>query len=1267
MRQFFQSVSVLFVLLLLSACGGGGGGGGAFNQPAAGLVVDPATTVVTLNVQASAAQLNSDSSDEVTLTAFLTDINGVAVENAEVSFLASSGSVVITQGTSDSAGKAIATLNAGGNSALRSITATVKVGTLTVTTVVTVVDLGAGATVDALVVRLGASQLNLDGSDSLTLTVVPVVAGGVAVQGVLVSFTADNGGVVVVPVDNNGDPATTDTNGEIAVTLSIDTLTTLAGTITVTASAGGVNQTIDIAVVDVGAAAAAAVNTLNVQLSAAQLSADGSDEVKLTAFLTDINGIAIEGAVVSFSPDTGSIVIDQPISDSNGNAIATLTPGGNATPRTITVTVDVGTLVPVQITVDVVDVVVPLTIDSILLQTSSAQLNANGSGTVTLTATAVDANNIAIEGVVVSFAADDTTNDNVIFVAVTQGTTDENGIATATLGVAANASTPRTITVTASASGVNKTVDVAVVNVALSVNTMNLQASTIQIQAGSADTIDLTAILTDSNSVAVEGAVVSFSADSGAVVITQGTSDANGQATATLSTGGDSTVRTILVTATGGGITKTINVGVVATVSGPEVDSIILLSNVPQMGTGGADTVDLIAIVKDSNNNLLEGVDVVFVADSGAVQVTQATSDAAGQALAILSTGGDTMNRSIVVTATAGSQNSAIVVDVAGTGIVVNGESALTFSGNTPLTLTLTDSTAAPIVGEILVITSALGNSVTAVTLVTDAAGQVLATYNADVASGNDSLTITSMDNSLGVATVSAVYTIAVSSDSFQVLTPASATEVDLGANEIVTVRWLSNGIAQAGQTVNFSATRGTLLASTAVTDASGDASINISSTNAGPSLITAYVDNGGPTTSVDIEFIAIAPVRLDLQTDISTVAPNNGNQSGTQQAIITAIVRDINDNLVKNQVVRFELVDISQGSLSNATATTNSVGQASTTFTSGAGATALNGVVINAVAQGLPLVTDTVYLTVTEQALFVRLATGNLMEALSNTLYQKDYEALVTSVAGNPVPNVQVTISAIPTFYDKGYRVWDAAAELWVPVFTIPGATGAKNLSCLSEDIDRNGLLDAGEDINVDAVLTPGNILSVPVTVTTDANGFANIPLIYAKDYAGWVQIELTATVGGVGSESRDRIEFILPILNTDVNVKTSPPPGNPSLFGTGNTCYTGGSLVANLSQITAAGDTDVTLTLRDELGNPIVGTIMTTFIEYSSGNNSLGIWPDLIALTLPATDVSGQATSVVTIPAGLVAGDSATITYVADGPNGSVYATAVITYITP
>jgi len=568
------------------------------------------------------------------------------------------------------------------------------------------------------------------------------------------------------------------------------------------------------------------------------------------------------------------------------------------------------------------------------------------------------------------------------------------------------------------------------------------------------------------------------------------------------------------------------------------ITSIILLTSSPQVGSSGTTPITITAIVKDSGNLVQQDIPVVFSADSGSLQVTQAVTDAAGMATATLTPGGDYTNRTITITATTGSVSQTTTVNVSGTAISISGENTVTIGDATQLTFSLTDSDGDPISGKTISVSSALGNTLSASSVDTDASGQVQINVTATVA-GTDTITATAQGTT-------AAHTLAISGDQFEITTPSANADINLGAVQAITARWQISGVAQVGQTINFTSTRGTLSANSALTNASGDASVTISSNNAGPATITAYVTSG-PSTSKAVEFVATTAATIELQASPTTIGPNDDNQAVPQQSTITATVRDANNNLVKGKVIRFSITDNSGGTITTATATTSSLGKATTTYISSATTTALDGVTIRAEVQDTPAVNTTVSLTVAKSELFVILGTGNKVVDYSATQYNKEYMVLVTDVAGNAVEGTEVSLAINSVSYFKGTRVWDST--FWTATPTAG--------PCANEDVNENGILDAGEDINGNGKLDPGNVVSAPSDpVTTGADGSYQFDLIYAKESANWVNVKLTASSEVSGTEATHTVLFNLPVISSDVDQQSIAPPGPVSPFGTGVVC---------------------------------------------------------------------------------------------------------------
>ena len=599
--------------------------------------------------------------------------------------------------------------------------------------------------------------------------------------------------------------------------------------------------------------------------------------------------------------------------------------------------------------------------------------------------------------------------------------------------------------------------------------------------------------------------------------------------------------------ATSTGVAESVSITVTATSSGtggPVPSRIDLLVSSPQLDSDGSDTVTLTALVRTVTNNIVSGAVVNFTADSGLIQVVRATTDATGTATALLTTGGDPTNRTINATATTGTLTPATnMVQVTGTTLTLSGATASVLGSTTPLSILLRDSGGNGIPNRLVTLSSALANTLTPSTVSTNFTGG--GTVNVTVlVAGTDTIQASAL-GAMGTATLS------ISAANFSFTMPQAGTNVPLNTLQTVVVHWEEAGVpVPDGRTVNFSATRGMLSAPSALT-VNGNATVTISSNEAGIAVISASAP-GGPSSQVTIEFFATTPNAMVLQAFPTTLGINPGG-STAQQSVIAAIVQDVNGNLVKGQTVSFTLADITGGSIFPPSAVTDSFGRASTVYTASAVPSAQNGVIITAVVGAVPPVQ--VRLTVAQQALFVILGTGNLILTPSNTQFAQPYSVLVTDVNGNPVTNATVELTILPTRYSKGIYTQDC-----------PPGGGWRQLvatTCDNEDLNRNGILDLtpiDEDVNGNDKLDPGNVATVSVPggrVTTDANGFAFFNVVYAREFATWVEVALQARATVAGSEGLSQAKFFLLGLASDYAADcTVPPPGVVSPYGFAGVC---------------------------------------------------------------------------------------------------------------
>jgi hypothetical protein len=707
----------------------------------------------------------------------------------------------------------------------------------------------------------------------------------------------------------------------------------------------------------------------------------------------------------------------------------------------------------------------------------------------------------------------------------------------------------------AACGGGNTITGKAVSSTSTSVSSIAVSSSTAQIAADGSTSATISAVAKATGNATVEGAVVTFTSSAGTISVTQGTTDVNGLATATLTAKGVAAGTSITVTAKSSGISGTTTVSVINI-----QQNITLITSLPQLPSDGSKSTTITALLTDANNNALPGILVTFNVSSGVLTVNTGTgetvpgtTDANGKATATLAVGADESNRSIKVTASAGTATSPIlIVPVVGTTLTVTGPPTLVLGSSGTYTASVTNSSNVGIATIPVTLTSALGNTLSAATVTTNATGTATFTVTA-AKSGNDTITGTA----LGTTATQAV---SISSQVFAFTTPAASsatTPVNLGMNQTLAVTWTVNGAAQVGKTINFSATRGTLSAGSAVTDGTGTASVTISSLAAGTSTVTASAT--GVSAQQNLDFIATSPANIAVQASPATI-PTSG------QSTITATVRDASNNLVENQTVDFAITqDATGGTLSVATAQTDSQGRAQTVYTASTTPSATNGVIIQASVPSSSVVPQSADLTVGGLAVHLSLGTGNhLSENPSQTQFIVPYVVDALDAAGNAVPNAVITLEIHATYYYKGRYVAGTSAWVWTP------STPA---GCENEDIDltgiynryKDGFQDAGYATNPDydsegnqnGKLDPGGTATVsPGTVTTGSDGSATFNVEYPEDQANWITVQLTATTSVSGTETSARTTFQLPILASYLTTLTSSPPGQPSPYGVAGVC---------------------------------------------------------------------------------------------------------------
>lgn len=544
--------------------------------------------------------------------------------------------------------------------------------------------------------------------------------------------------------------------------------------------------------------------------------------------------------------------------------------------------------------------------------------------------------------------------------------------------------------------------------------------------------------------------------------------------------------------------------------------------------TDGSSPVTIYMMAKDSNNIALSGVVFTPSVGNGATLLPGTISTDG-----ILTTWSlvpdEPRNQTVQVSVTAGTITESLSVDIIGTEIQIDGAESISMDQPTTYTIKLKDAAGNGLAFQTVSINSSLLTS----SLVTNSEGEAQFDVQPSVG-GNYTIEV----NALGSA---AIKSITVSPNAFNL--SANTAEISVDTTHPIQLNWTADGIPQAGKVIHLSATRGTITSGgvgvgQVSTDATGLASFDIASGTAGATVITATDNTTFLSTSLALEYIATAPHSLNIQADPSIIA-----SLGT--STIIAQVKDANDNPVKNQVVVFNLNDTVDGTLSSSKAKTDSSGQASVVYNAGNNTSAKDGVVITSHIEGTTAVPeDTTTLTVGGEAVRIVFGFDELLEE-NNPFYEKTFGVIVTDNAGNPVAGKQIDFTVIPTHYLKGYLIYSENDSAWGLPDT-PDATGASVTivnQCNSEDIDKDGSLDTGEDFNGNGRLEPTNSTTIIGNSVTNASGQTTVKISYPQNHALWERIELTAQVMVNGTEYIQKINMMLPVLAADVTQESAPP----------------------------------------------------------------------------------------------------------------------------
>ena len=474
---------------------------------------------------------------------------------------------------------------------------------------------------------------------------------------------------------------------------------------------------------------------VNVKAAPATIAADGSTTSAIVATALDANNAGVAAATVTFGTSAGgSIAAVSATTDASGNAMATLSNLSAAAGASLTVTATAG---GISGTVAVSVIAIQ---QSLSLVTDSPQIPSDGSKAANLSASLRDANNNALAGVTVQFAATSGV------VTATQAVTDANGVAKATLNAGSDP-TNRQITVTATAGATRAMLTVSVSGTSL---TMSGPSNLVLGSSGSCSVV-----LTNSAGQGIPNSTVTLSsADGNTLSATTLTTDSSGRATFNLTAvvGGTDTV-----TAVAEGLSQ--HILVVVSTQSFNITTPAASQTPTKVNLGTNQTITVTWL---NNGAKQVGLPVTFAATRGTlVPTTPVLTDANGQASATISSN---VAGPSIVAASANGVTAQVGLDfVAQTPSQVStqaGPASVPVQGTSTITATVRDASNNLVEGatvDFQVVTDPTNGGLSIASAVTDAQGRAQTVYTA----GNSS------SGANGVKVTATVHATAITASTF--------------------------------------------------------------------------------------------------------------------------------------------------------------------------------------------------------------------------------------------------------------------------------------------------------------------------------------------------------------------------------------------------------------------------------------------------------------------------------------------------------------------
>ncbi|ELY0412595.1 Ig-like domain-containing protein, partial [Escherichia coli] len=725
-----------------------------------------------------------------------------------------------------------------------------------------VADVRTAKIADLVVIKDGSEA---DGSTANTLQVRVTDAFGNALAGQTVSVLADNGATVAPTV-------TTQPDGTVEISVTSQTAGVSAVTATINSSTQSQNVTF---IADVRTAKIADLVVIKDGSEA-----DGSTANTLRARVTDAFGNALAGQAVSVMAGNSATVTPTVTTQSDGTVEFSVT---SQTAGTSTVTASINSS---SLSRDVTFIADVRTAQIAVLEVTQDYAVADGSTANTLRARVTDAFGNALAGQTVSVTAGNGATVSPTVITGPDGTV-EISVTSQTAGVSA---VTATINNSTASQNVMFIADVRTAKIADLVVTRDNSVA----DGAMANTLQVK--VTDANGNTLAGQTVSVLADNSATtaptVITE--PDGTVEISVTSQTAGTSTV-----TATINSSSQSQNVTFIADIRTAQIADLVVIKD---GSVADGSTANMLRVrVTDAFGNALGGQTVSVLADNGVTTAPTVITEPDGTVeISVTSQTAGVSAVTATINSSSQSQNVTFIADVstakiADLVVIKDGSEADGSTANT-LRVRVTDAFGNTLAGQTVSVLADNG-ATTAPTVITEPDGTVEISVTSQTA-GVSAVTasINSSSQSRNVTFVADVRTAQIA----DLVVIKDGSEADGATANTLRARVTDAfGNALAGQTVSVLADNGATVAPTVTTQPDGTVEISVTSQTAGISAVTASINNS--SLSRNVTFIAdVSTAKIADLVVIKDGSEADGSTANTLQVKVT----DANGNTLAGQTV---------------------------------------------------------------------------------------------------------------------------------------------------------------------------------------------------------------------------------------------------------------------------------------------------------------------------------------------------------------------------